>query len=335
MFISAKFQHLQPIQIFSELYPEFEYYWQLEVDARITGHVYHFLEKAIEFAKNQPRKYLWERNSYHYVRDAHGPWDTFMNMVDDSMVDRPSVWGPVYKGVTPIGPTPPVSDPTEDNYEWGVGEEADLITFLPIFDPTETSWTFPDMMWNLDLDTPRRASVITMSRVSKRLLHEIHEAQTNLGWGVVSEMTTSTFALWHGLKAVHVPHPIYVDGQWTPKELARLMNPGFPEKINGGPDSFWNYWEHALEHIVFRISFMYTTQTAEDMFRRWMGYKAEANQATDGRPVSHCGVYSKSLSNDQLTVFPHSTKMLRVGTGTTAVTWYVDTPFSLTMSLSY
>ncbi|KAJ5579589.1 uncharacterized protein N7459_005574 [Penicillium hispanicum] len=282
----AQFQHLQPIQIFSELYPQFEYYWQLEVDARFTGHTYHFLDKAIEFAKQQPRKYLWERNAYHYMRDAHGPWDTFMRMVDELMVDLPSVWGPVSKeGVNPIGPEPPVNSPEEDDYIWGVGEEADVITFLPVFDPADTDWTYPDMMWNLDpANTPRRASVITMSRLSRRLLHEVHEAQSKKGWGIVSEMTASTFALWHGLKVVHVPHPVYIDGQWTPKELARIMNPGTPEKINGGPDSFWNYYQHTFEHIFFRISFMYSSQTAEDLFRRWMGYKVDPNQATDGHP---------------------------------------------------
>ncbi|KAJ5583987.1 uncharacterized protein N7459_003787 [Penicillium hispanicum] len=290
----AKFQHFQAIQIFSELYPQFEYYWQIEVDARFTGHTYHFLDKAIEFAKQQPRKYLWERNAYHYVREAHGPWETFMQMVDESMVGLPSVWGPVAKeGVTPIGPKPPVDSPTKDNYSWGVGEEADMITFLPVFDPTNTDWTFPNMLWNLDpMDTPRRTSVITMSRASRRLLHEIHKAQVHQGWGVVSEMTLSTFALWHGLKAVHVPHPVHVDGQWTPKELARIMNPGEPEKINGGPDSFWNYNEHALDHIVYRTSFMYSAQTAEDLFRRWMGYEVDPNEFTNDQP--HQDIYGRN-----------------------------------------
>lgn len=58
---SPMLQHHQPLEIFSQLYPNFDYYWQLEMDSRITGHTYHFLDKAISFAKQQPRKFLWER----------------------------------------------------------------------------------------------------------------------------------------------------------------------------------------------------------------------------------------------------------------------------------
>ncbi|KAJ5161152.1 hypothetical protein N7492_006544, partial [Penicillium capsulatum] len=279
----AKWQHYQAIQIFAQTY-QFDYYWQLEVDARLTGNTYHFVDTAINFAKRQPRKYLWERNAYFYSRDAHGPWKEFMKMVDGSMVGKESVWGPVFKeGVTPIGPTPPVSSPDQDDHEWGVGEDADFITFLPIFDPAQTIWVAAEMLWNLPPETPRRTAVITMSRLSRPLLDSMHDAQVQNGWGLASEMTAATFALWHGLKAVHVPHPIYVDGHWTSKELARLMNPGPPERINGGPDSFWN-WNHVFDHIFYRLSFLFTTQTAEDLYRRWMGYKINPDEPTDGFP---------------------------------------------------
>lgn len=144
---------------------------------------------------------------------------------------------------TTVWPKPPVTNNTWDNYEWGVDEEADLITFLPIFDPVETQWTFPNNLWNLPQDTPRRVSPVVMGRISKRLLNLIHDTQFTEGVGLTSEMTAPTFTLWHGLKAVHVPHPIYLDGKWTSKELARFANPGAPEKINGGSDSFWN-WDH-------------------------------------------------------------------------------------------
>lgn len=248
--------------------------------------MYHFLDRVVEFAKQQPRKYLWERNAYFYSRDAHGPWDRFMSMVDDSMVGLPSVWGPVpAEGVTPIGPTPPVLHASAETYEWVVGEEADMISFLPIFNPEKTSWTFSDMLWNLPLDVPRRASPVTMGRTSKRLLQLMHDAQVQDGIGVVSEMTPATFSLWHGLKAVHAPHPIYADGKWTPRELERIMNKGTPENINGGTDSIWS-WGHAFDHIIYRFSYMFVSQFAEDLFRRWMGYEIDPNQYTEDLPVS-------------------------------------------------
>ncbi|GES61279.1 hypothetical protein ATEIFO6365_0006073800 [Aspergillus terreus] len=277
------YQHLQPVQIFSQLYPDFDYYWQFEMDSRNIGHMYHFLDRAVEFAKQQPRKYLWERNAYFYTPGAHGPWEQFMGMVNESMVGRRSVWGPVpAKGIMPTGPMPPVSTPEEDDYEWGVGEEADLITFLPIFDPSETTWTFPDTLYNLPLETPRRASPVTMWRLSKRLLDLMHHDQATTGIGLGSEMSGPTWALWHGFKAVHVPHPLYLDGHWTAKELSRVYNPGEPDKINGGPHSVWN-WNHMVDRIMYRFSYMFTTQTAEDLYRRWLGYPPDPSEREDGR----------------------------------------------------
>ncbi|CAG8407009.1 unnamed protein product [Penicillium salamii] len=173
----AIYQHLQATQVFSLMYPEFDYYWQLEFDNRIIAHAYHFFEQTIAFAKRQPRKYLWERNAYFYTPGAHGDWSDFSTMVTLAMEGKPSIWGPAeHPGISPAGPTPPISRPQGDHFEWGVGEETDLITFLPIFDPRNTSWTFPWMLWNLDENIPRRASVITQWRISKRLLGEMHNA---------------------------------------------------------------------------------------------------------------------------------------------------------------
>ncbi|KAL4736493.1 hypothetical protein BDV11DRAFT_207556 [Aspergillus similis] len=282
------YQYAQPLQIFSTMFPDFHYYWQLEMDARFTGHAYHFLERTSEFAKQQPRKYLWERNAYFYIPGAHGTWEEFMQTVDRSLLERESntVWGPAppHSWIQPIGPEPPVSSPKDDGYEWGVGEEADLITLLPIFDPFDTTWVFWNMLWNLPIETTtRRSSPVIMGRFSHRLLQVMHDAQFEQGAALVSEMMPSSFALWHGLKAVYAPHPIYADGKWTPKELNGIVNKGAggPEKINGGEDSFWN-WDHKLDHIVYRMSYMFTGQLAEDFYRRWLGYQPNPAQYTDG-----------------------------------------------------
>lgn len=256
------------------------------MDSRFTGHSYQFLESAVEFAKTQPRKFLWERNAYFYIPGAHGTWRDFKKTVETSLKGRGSVWGPQgISKITPVGPKPPVSDPKDDKYEWGVGEEADLITFLPIFDPINTGWLFTKKMWGVPEDAPRRASPVAMGRISKTLIQKMHDAQTQQGLGLVSEMTAPSLALWHGLKAVHVPHPVFVDGKWTAKELGRILNPGEPENINGGSDSIWN-WDHRWDHIMFRLSYMFTTQTAEDFYRRWLGYPTDPNQFTDGSFVS-------------------------------------------------
>ncbi|KAJ5795053.1 hypothetical protein N7457_001652 [Penicillium paradoxum] len=271
----AIYQHLQAMQVFSQIYNEFDYYWQFEFDNRIIGHTYHFLEQAINFAKSQPRRYLWERNAYFYTPGVHGTWKKFSNMVTRSMKNKQSIWGPArHKDITPIGPKPPVPNPKDDNFKWGVGEEADLITFLPIFNPRNTSWTFPWMLWNLPRNIPRRTSVITQWRISKQLLTAMHDGQHNHGQAFASEMSAPSWALLHGLKAVHVPQPIYVDGKWSPSEMARIFNRGPPENVNGGPDSIWN-WDHRFDYLWYRTSYMFATQTAEDLFRRWLGFRAE------------------------------------------------------------
>lgn len=286
------YQHLQPVQIFSQLYPEFDYYWQVEFDARTIGHTYHLLEQSIEFAKRQPRKHLWERNAYFYTPGAHGTWRQFSEMVSRSMGEKDGVWGPVpirgnasIGGVDPIGPTPPVASPKDDNYQWGVDEEADLITFLPIFDPMRTSWTMPWRIYNLPKDAPRRGSVLTQWRISKRLLDVLHHALKNEGIAYVSEMSAPSFALLHGLKAVHVPHPMYVDGQWTPKEMAKHYNQGPVDNMNGEWDSIWN-WNHLMDHVMYRISYMFASQTGEDLFRRWMGYGINPKQESEPELLS-------------------------------------------------
>ncbi|KAJ5092491.1 hypothetical protein NUU61_007361, partial [Penicillium alfredii] len=287
----AIFQHLQALQVFAQMYPEFDHYWQLEVDGRVMGHTYHFLEQAIEFAKQQPRKHLWERNAYCYAPGAHGTWKEFTQNVAKDLQGKKTVWGPVaVQGIQPQGPSPPVPHPEDDQFEWGVGEEADLITFLPIFNPTQTNWTFPWMLWNLPRDTPRRASPITQWRVSRRLLNAMHQAELD-GMAFGSELSAPSWALLHGFKAVHVPHPIYMDGKWSPTELARIFNKGPPENINGEPDSIWN-WDLGSIHLWYRMTYMFSTQTAEDLFRRWMGYPVDPILLHQGiRPEYRPGRY--------------------------------------------
>ena len=260
------------------------------MDARNTGHAYHFLDRSVQFARQQPRKFLWERNAYFYTPGAHGSWHAFSRMVDRTLAGREdqTVWGPVSapgSGITPRGPKPPVASAADDSFRWGVGEDPDLMTLLPIFETRQTTWTFPNHLYgDVPPDLPRRASVITMWRISRRLLHLMHTELAATGKAVVSEMSAPTWALLHGFKAVAVPQPLWVDGMWTSSELARAYNPGVPELINGGVDSVWN-WNHMYDRIMFRLSYMFTTQHAEDLFRRWLGWPIEATQQTDGRSV--------------------------------------------------
>ncbi|KAL8824176.1 MAG: hypothetical protein Q9170_008234, partial [Blastenia crenularia] len=250
-----------PVQYFSHLHPEYDFVWNWEMDVRYTGQWYHFFDRIRKWTKAQPRKGLWERNGRFYIPSVHGSWEDFKQMVrvqTEMGTDSPNnVWSGLKapKGATMPGSTaaqpkadkpvwgsePPVdiltsqNDPEppttheKDRYEWGVGEEADLITFNPLFDPDGTTWFFTEDITGYNTTTslpPRRAAITTTSRLSKRLLTLMHRETVLKRHTMFSEMWPASISLHHGLKAVYAPHPMYIDRDWPPTYLAAVMNAG-------------------------------------------------------------------------------------------------------------
>ncbi|KAL9117467.1 MAG: hypothetical protein Q9187_005997, partial [Circinaria calcarea] len=195
-----------PLQYFAHQHPEYDYFWNWEMDIRYTGHWYHLFDKVRTWAKQQPRKGLWERNGRFYVPSVHGTWEDFKQMVRvqseigsassnnlwsglgsakqtsggnaRSKVDKP-IWGPhAPEDVLKLGSNPsPTTAYEKDKYTWGVGEEADLITFNPMFDPDGTTWLLAEDFTGYNTTAgppPRRAAIITASRLSRRLLDTMH-----------------------------------------------------------------------------------------------------------------------------------------------------------------
>jgi hypothetical protein len=217
-----------PVQRFAHDYPQYDFFWNLELDYRYTGHHYDLLEKLGTFAKAQPRKGLWERNERFYIPSVHGPYDSKFRVTVEEGSGREAVWGPPkVEGVKPVGPVPPAMDPRDDNYEWGVGEEADYISLAPIFDPANTTWTSNNDLWGYvgPEGTPRRATVGMNSRCSKKLLETMHAENQN-GNHIGSEMGPQTVALLHGLKAVFAPIPMFFDRAWNGSSLDKFLNQG-------------------------------------------------------------------------------------------------------------
>ncbi|KAJ5503819.1 hypothetical protein N7463_006693 [Penicillium fimorum] len=285
---AAILQYFQPTQIFSRLHPQYDYIWQFEMDSRYTGHMYDLLHKATEFAKQQPRKYLWERNSHFYIPAVHGTWEEFRKKVDQEMLghDNGTVWGPQpAEGIDIKGQAimPPVPHPANETGTWGVGEEADLITWLPHFNPVGTDWPFRDRVFNFpqDQETPRWTAVVAMSRISARLLGLVHNDKVKSGVGLASEMSPISWALYYGLKAVQVPQPVYHDTKWDPEELNRRANPGEPGKVNAGLDSIWSWAKH--DDILYNTTFMFDSKFSERLYRAWMGYDS-AKEWEKGNP---------------------------------------------------
>ncbi|KAF2404666.1 hypothetical protein EJ06DRAFT_215265 [Trichodelitschia bisporula] len=262
-----------PLFWFAQQHPEYEHYWNWEMDLRYTGHYYEFNKHITEWAKNQPRKGIWERSARYYMPELHGSWADFQKLVEQETYQDPDgpVWGPVKFPNSGMLPSPNATKPPttylEDNYEWGVGEDADLITFNPLFDPAKTNWVFRDDVDGFSRQhpiPPRRVAIITVSRLSKRLLDLAHKETYKMRHTMFPEMWPPTIALHHGLKAVYVPHPVYFDRLWPLEYMDQIFNK--PEKPT---ESVFGWGEHNQ----LGSSFYYNSGFAGALWRRWFGYR--------------------------------------------------------------
>ncbi|KAJ3481394.1 hypothetical protein NLG97_g7830 [Lecanicillium saksenae] len=262
------------VQKFSYDHPQFDYIWNWEMDFRYSGHHYDLLDNIHKFARKQPRKGLWERNERWYIPEYHGDYDTaFRKSIEEQYGDN-IVWGPPdLPFIKPQGPTPP-SKPSEDNYEWGVGEDADVITVGPMFNPVHSLWVIADHIWGYSdenhrkEDIPRRTTIITHSRVSKRVLNLMH-TENMRGNHVASEMTPQTVALHHGLKAVFAPQPVFMDRKWTGPFVNKWFNAG-PGGVAGGYGSAMGW---GRERRYQGSTWYYRAEPPNRLYNNWMGWE--------------------------------------------------------------
>ncbi|KAL4785030.1 hypothetical protein BJX76DRAFT_325794 [Aspergillus varians] len=129
-----------------------------------------------------------------------------MGLVNDSMRDRESIWRPLdLSEFTPqgeptaknISPMIPVASPSENNFEWGVGEKSDLLTCIPIFDLVRTQWLFQNSTWGLREDVSRWVSPVAMGRISRSLAMQMNNTQSQWDIDLASERTCMThFVFW-------------------------------------------------------------------------------------------------------------------------------------------
>ena len=326
-----------PIQYFSHQHPEFDFLWNWEMDVRYTGQWYYLLDRVREWTKAQPRKGLWERNGRFYIPSVHGSWEDFSQMArvqTEIGTDSPNnIWSGLKTGPetmpgnsgsqgktdTPVwGPLSPPDmlqaqdDPLppttieKDKYEWGVGEEADLITFNPIFDPDGTTWFFTEDVTGYNITAglpPRRAAITTTSRLSKRLLQTMHRETMLERHTMFSEMWPASCALHHGYKAVYAPHPVYIDRDWPTSYLASVMNAGRNGASGGARTSVYGSREHNFKGTTW----FYDAGFAPNLWRRWLGYKVnndggeQAELAGEGR-MCLPGIFAHPIKDSNLVV---------------------------------
>ena len=293
-----------PVQWFAHTHPEFDFFWHWEMDIRYTGHYYHLFDRIGRWAKQQPRKGLWERNGRFYVPTEHGSFEDFRHMVreqteqatrmpNQKMFDdrgRPittiqhtkeqPVWGPQPPNLErndldlDEAPRPPTTH-EKDHFDWGVGEDADFITFNPLFDPDQTGWILAEDVTGYDTTDglpPRRTAIITASRLSRRLLETMHRETAIKKHIMFSEMWPGSCALHHGLKAVYAPHPVYIDRWWPTDYLAAVFNGG---KNGASGGNRMSTFEDRRQRNFLGTTWYYHAQFSERLWKRWLGFKVD------------------------------------------------------------
>lgn len=299
-----------PVQYFAHMHPEYDFLWHWEMDIRYTGNFYHLFNQISQWAKKQPRKELWERNGRFYIPSEHKAWEDFRQQVriqtehgtghkdniygklakeagttnpldEASRRAEASVWGPVRPNGEGDETDRPDDDPKppttyeKDNYEWGVGEEADFITFNPLFDPHGTNWILAEDTTGYNTEKeypPRRTAIITASRLSHRLLETMHRETALKRHTMFSEMWPGSVALQHGYKAVYAPHPVYIDRAWPTSYLAAIFNNGRNGAAGGARTSVFS---DERQHNFLGTTWYYHAGFSPNLWKRWLGFKVD------------------------------------------------------------
>lgn len=264
MYTAMRSMHFA-LQWFMLQHPEYEYVWNWEMDIRYIGHWYELFESVSKWAKRQPRNHLWARNARYYVSGLFDNWEAFAQNTEQrspkDIIDDPKF----------------MTNPSPDHgFDEEHDEEADFITLNPIFNPDRTLWNRREDVTGYDTNAPipeRRAAIIAASRFSRRLLLAMHHETLQNRHSMASEMFPPSMALHHGLKAVYVPHPIYLEHDWNATYASSIFNGG-PE---GGTDGYENsvFGEGpAGNHMALKQStYYYEAQFAEFLWWRWLGYR--------------------------------------------------------------
>lgn len=280
-----------PLQHFAMMHPEYEHFWNWEMDMRYVGNYYELFDRLGSWAKQQSREEMWERSQKYYIPDVHGSWSNFTELVHQETVasGQNSTTGPVeFSGRQALRTEerghnfmPESCTPGGNMTDCGIGEEADLITLNPLFDAQDSGWVFAQDVTGYDLSLPtppRRCAIVTASRLSRRLLEVMHEETWRHHHSMFSEMFPASMALHHGLKAVYAPHPVYLDRKWEVEAVDRAFNGGRDHSTSGHGSPF----DVNNEHNHAGTSWYYNSEFAGLLWRRWLGFAQYDGRGDNG-----------------------------------------------------
>ncbi|KAK3386111.1 hypothetical protein B0H63DRAFT_450096 [Podospora didyma] len=257
-------QVYQPMQLLALHYPEFDHFWQLELDVRFTGDAGKYLDRLTSVARNEPRKQALERATFWHMQQMIGEYEDFFDEVNKLHNNSAKIWGPLrVPEILPIGPEPPTKFAQDDKFKWGVGEEADVIVTSYCTNVLNAhEWVFQGWLggFRAGLKTPRFFCPPAITRTSRALLFVQHEAQMTQNIRVPSEATPTSFALWHGLKFSFPQHPIFWESRDDFDTMEKWWKGGPAKSSTGiGPDNvnhprgygltFW--WESDFPRKIY------------------------------------------------------------------------------------
>ncbi|KAK3296875.1 uncharacterized protein B0H64DRAFT_111785 [Chaetomium fimeti] len=279
-----------PLQYFALNHPEYDHFWNWELDMRWLGNYYELFDRLGKWGKQQSRVGAWERSAKYYIPGYHGDWANFTALVHRETVasGRGAVFGPVaFPGRVPLRSESagqgfiPTECATRADPNCGVGEDADLITLNPMFDAEDSGWVFSGDVTGYSTTLPvppRRCAIITASRLSRRLLGVMHEENWRLHHSMFSEMFPASVALHRGLKAVYAPHPVSIDREWDLASVDRAFNGGRDHSSGGRGSPF----DLRNEHNHKGTTWYYHSEFAGLLWRRWLGYAQHDGRGPNG-----------------------------------------------------
>ena len=278
----------QALQIFSQLNPQFSHIWGMDFGVRYTGNWYGFFSNAMNWARQQPRKLQWERAEKFFIPSHHGTYTKFSSDIS-AWHNGAGVWGPVFNSAVekPLGPDPPSNTPQEDDFFWGVGEDADDIVPSVLVKPDHADIFQPNEVGGFEPGSTRRASIIPpVNCLSRTLLSAMHEAQLR-GIDMRPELFPHTMALMHGLKAVSLPVPIFFDNATMPVEdVDGMFND--PTKLFFVDED--NEWTHPIKAKATYWSRLGggMEQYSQQLYGRWYGVDREGKQLPESQVGRLC-----------------------------------------------
>ncbi|CAD6890361.1 unnamed protein product [Tilletia laevis] len=238
---------LMALQKFYLDHPEYDYVYNWEMDVRYIGNYLDFLEGIEGYSRKEPLHVGMDKYDTWFVRNV--------TVSENNWADNTTM-------------------------HTGRGEEADLITLGPIFDPRASGWFWEYDIQNYPLGqaTDRRASIGTNMRMSRALLEAMNvvtaEAKKSThceAWPTTlvlhSQLEISrdhsfypeagfTYSLPLPFKGVFAPHPVYFRHEWDPDVLhARINRQDFYKKMN--------------EKVMRDTSFYYDGKHSKEIYMGW------------------------------------------------------------------